>query len=84
VRHRFTHLDATYRPVLLAGRSDGQEADERRWVELEDPGVALPVAQQKIAWAARRALGRDTLPLLCPEGGGPESPAGPIGAAGSG
>jgi A/G-specific adenine glycosylase len=84
VRHRFTHLDATYRPVLLAGRPDGHEADEHRWVELEDPGVALPVAQQKIARAAQTALGRGPLPLLRPEGGGPESPTGPGGAAASG
>jgi A/G-specific adenine glycosylase len=54
VRHRFTHLDATYRPVLLGG--EGSDARDRSWVELDDPGVALPVAQQKIARAALDAL----------------------------
>ncbi len=51
IRHRFTHLDATYRPVLMPGR--GEERDGVRWVPLDGPwGVALPVAQQKMARAA--------------------------------
>lgn len=55
VRHRFTHLDATYRPVLLAGH--GPAGENLRWVPADDPGaVALPVAQQKIASAAAAAL----------------------------
>lgn len=55
VRHRFTHLDATYLPVLLAGA--GADGENRRWIPLEEPWpVALPVAQQKIARAARVAL----------------------------
>lgn len=56
VRHRFSHLDATYRPVLLAGA--GESGERRRWVDPADPGVALPVAQQKIAAAARDVLER--------------------------
>ncbi|MDP2956381.1 MAG: A/G-specific adenine glycosylase [Longimicrobiales bacterium] len=56
VRHRFTHLSATYRPVVLAGRLP--EDENRRWVPLGGPWpVALPVAQQKIARAAAVALG---------------------------
>lgn len=55
VLHRFTHLAATYRPVVLAGRLP--EDENRRWVPLEGPWpVALPVAQQKIARAAAVAL----------------------------
>jgi A/G-specific adenine glycosylase len=55
VRHRFTHLEATYRPVLLRG--EGSSGDGRRWVSPDRAaGVALPVAQQKIARAAAAAL----------------------------
>jgi A/G-specific adenine glycosylase len=55
VLHRFTHLTATYLPVLLAG--DGPEDENRRWIPLAGPWpVALPVAQQKIAAAAAAAL----------------------------
>ncbi|HSG49324.1 MAG TPA: A/G-specific adenine glycosylase [Longimicrobiales bacterium] len=55
VRHRFTHLDATYQPVLLAG--EGSDAEDRRWIPLAEPWpVALPVAQQKIARSAAAAL----------------------------
>ncbi len=55
VRHRFTHLSAAYRPVVLAGRLP--EDENRRWIPLEGPWpVALPVAQQKIARAAAVAL----------------------------
>ena len=55
VRHRFTHLDATYKPVLLAG--EGADAENRRWIALAEPWpVALPVAQQKIARSAAAAL----------------------------
>jgi A/G-specific adenine glycosylase len=55
VRHRFTHLDATYQPVLLAG--GGSDAENRRWIPLAEPWpVALPVAQQKIARSAAAAL----------------------------
>jgi A/G-specific adenine glycosylase len=57
VRHRFTHLDATYQPVVLAG--SGADGENRRWVVLEAPvAVALPAAQRKIARAAAAALGR--------------------------
>jgi hypothetical protein len=55
VTHRFTHLVATYRPVLLAGA--GRRGQNHRWVPLEGPWpVAIPVAQQKIARAAAAAL----------------------------
>jgi len=56
VSHRFTHLSATYHPVVLAGRA--RESENRRWIPLAEPWpVALPVAQQKIARAAATALG---------------------------
>jgi adenine-specific DNA glycosylase len=56
VRHRFTHLAATYQPVVLAG--SGADGENRRWVALDAPvAVALPVAQQRIARAAAVALG---------------------------
>lgn len=58
VRHRFTHLDATYQPVLLAG--EGRDDENRRWIPLAEPWpVALPVAQQKIARSAAAALNDD-------------------------
>lgn len=50
VRHRFTHLDARYRPVVLAGA--GADDENRRWiVPARRAEVALPRAQEKIAWA---------------------------------
>ncbi len=54
VRHRFSHLDATYRPVLLTG--SGEDGEDRVWAPLDEPGVALPVAQQKVARLALSAL----------------------------
>jgi A/G-specific adenine glycosylase len=55
VRHRFTHLDATYHAVVLAGR--GADGENRRWVPLGAlDEVALPVAQQRIARAAAAAV----------------------------
>lgn len=55
VRHRFTHLDARYHPVLLAGR--GADHENRRWVPLaRREHLALPVAQEKIARAAAAVL----------------------------
>jgi adenine-specific DNA glycosylase len=55
VRHRFSHLHATYRPVLLRG--EGPSGGDLAWIHLEGPpGLALPVAQQKIGRAARDAL----------------------------
>ena len=51
VRHRFSHLQATYRPVLLRGA--GPSTHDRRWIALGGPReLALPVAQEKIARAA--------------------------------
>jgi A/G-specific adenine glycosylase len=54
VRHRFSHLLATYHPVLLRG--EGPSGGDVDWIPLDAPRVALPVAQQKIARAAREAL----------------------------
>ncbi|NJD18234.1 MAG: A/G-specific adenine glycosylase [Gemmatimonadetes bacterium] len=55
VAHRFTHLAAEYRPVVLAGSAS--RGQNHRWVPLEGPWpVAVPVAQQKIARAAAAAL----------------------------
>ena len=66
VRHAFTHLRATYHPIILPGPFSTQRDDR------PPPGIrvhhtrldewALPVAQQKIAallrrWIARRATG---------------------------
>lgn len=49
--HRFTHLTATYHPVVLAG--EAEETEDRRWIPLQGPWpVPLPVAQQTIARAA--------------------------------
>lgn len=60
VAHRFTHIAATYRPVILAGTAPPDQ--NLRWVPLEGPWpVAVPVAQQKIAKAAGAAL-RETNP----------------------
>lgn len=67
VRHRFSHLDATYRPVVLvAGDSAASSPtidpagaggdDAHRWIDPSAPDVALPVAQQKIAAAAAAEL----------------------------
>jgi A/G-specific adenine glycosylase len=51
VRHRFSHLQATYRPVLLRGA--GPTTHDRRWIPLGGlRELALPVAQEKIARAA--------------------------------
>jgi A/G-specific adenine glycosylase len=53
VRHRFTHLDATYHPVMFEGSAP--ERPDRRWISLSArDGTALPVAQQRIAEAAHR------------------------------
>ena len=52
VRHRFSHIDATYRPVLVPVAA-ALGGDSRRWIEPHEPGaVALPVAQRKIATLA--------------------------------
>jgi A/G-specific adenine glycosylase len=53
--HRFTHLEATYHPVVL--RVEAGTSAEGRWIRLGAPSeVALPVAQQKIARAAEVML----------------------------
>lgn len=54
VRHRFSHFAATYHPMLLPASALHDEDRRRRgpgsrWRPLADPGVALPVAQRKIA-----------------------------------
>jgi A/G-specific adenine glycosylase len=66
VRHAFSHLIATYRPILHVQRTDlldpaGPDAaanvPSSAWVTADHMGgFALPVAQQKIAAAARSAL----------------------------
>ncbi len=61
VRHLFSHLHVTYRPYVLYRSSaevDGR-GEASQWVDLSDlGGVAVPVAQQKIAALARRFLRR--------------------------
>jgi A/G-specific adenine glycosylase len=48
VRHQFTHLHATYQPILLRGVTGGA-VEESTWRLPADFGeLALPVAQQKI------------------------------------
>jgi A/G-specific adenine glycosylase len=55
VRHRFTHMDVTYRPVLFRGGGDA--GPDRRWIGLDTiDQIALSVAEQKIARAAMEAL----------------------------
>ena len=57
--HRFTHLAATYLPVLLEVASEnGVPADgSLLWLSLTAPSrVALPVAQRRIAESARDRL----------------------------
>jgi A/G-specific adenine glycosylase len=55
VRHRFTHIDATYLPVLLRGA--GPSDEHQRWLSGEAlVQIALPVAQRKIAAAVEAAL----------------------------
>ncbi len=49
VTHRFTHLQARYRPFLIEVEEEWEEAGGR-WVSPEELGdLALPVAQQRIA-----------------------------------
>jgi A/G-specific adenine glycosylase len=56
VRHRFTHLDATYLPgsvaVDAAATQGSWHGDRLRWVEGQAVDVAIPVAQRKVldAW----------------------------------
>jgi len=60
VRHRFSHIDATYRPVIVAGAAPNREESDGVGalvpVDPGEPGVALPVAQQTILQAAVSAL----------------------------
>jgi len=59
VRHRFSHIDATYRAVILAGAGPGEGGSEGEglvWADSGEPGVALPVAQRTILQAAASAL----------------------------
>lgn len=50
VRHRFTHLDATYRPwVVPVDAEPAPDAPDRAWVSPHDAGgLAVPVAQRKV------------------------------------
>lgn len=57
VRHRFTHIDATYVPAASRVDSMPTPPDDHRWVALRDvEGLALPVAQQRILglWTSSR------------------------------
>ena len=60
VPHAFSHLHVTYHPVLVRVGPGGAAPAGSRWLgpdELRD--LPLPVAQQRIAEGARRALGLD-------------------------
>jgi A/G-specific adenine glycosylase len=58
VRHRFTHIDATYVPWLVEWADTSAGGADVRWVEMDRPaGVALPVAQRRILDGARDRLG---------------------------
>jgi hypothetical protein len=73
VRHAFTHLRATYHPVVLrlpagadrardgsgpAGApASGGDGRECRWVPVASPGVALPTAQKRMLTALLEWLG---------------------------
>lgn len=60
VHHRFSHLDATYIPVVVpvdsAPATDGDDGSIR-WICPDDPETALPVAQRKVleAWDDTRS-----------------------------
>lgn len=57
VRHAFTHLHVTYRPVLVRYPLDAEPPDGCVWVELNATGgLPLPVAQQSIVGSAAAAL----------------------------
>jgi A/G-specific adenine glycosylase len=79
VTHAFSHLRATYWPLLA--RMPSVRVNEGSWTPLQDlEGLALPVAQEKILALALKALGsRDvaTPPPSVPERSGPNpGPAG--------
>jgi len=58
VRHRFTHIEATYVPWLVECAGVPASGDDVRWVELDRPAaIALPVAQRRILDSARDRLG---------------------------
>jgi A/G-specific adenine glycosylase len=60
IRHRFSHLEARYLPVLLDVERAATPAPPRvaRWIAPEDDEVALPVAQRKAleAWVAAQPV----------------------------
>lgn len=62
VRHAFSHRVVTYRPTLYTmADGTGPAPTGGEWAPLDDlGGYALPVAQQKIAAAARAVLGGET------------------------
>lgn len=81
VKHAFTHLRATYHPVVVAlGRTPRQLSEDGRMVAVSRAGfqpIALPSAQQKIALALERWLaGRDPSSAPPPRSE-PEIPATP-------
>ncbi len=57
VRHRFSHIDATYVPVALeVGGPTESVGSERKWIHLDgDAATAIPVAQQKVLACLREA-----------------------------
>ena len=59
VRHQFTHLHATYEPVLLRGEGGGLEAESTWRLPTEFGELAMPVAQQKIGKQAGSLLNGD-------------------------
>jgi A/G-specific adenine glycosylase len=57
VRHTFTHLRATYRPMLTSA-AEGSETEEAKWRSLDEAvSLPLPVAQRRILETARSVIG---------------------------
>ena len=52
ISHRFSHLDATYVPVVVPVAGSGETEGRLRWIAPDDADTALPVAQRKAleAW----------------------------------
>jgi hypothetical protein len=59
VRHQFTHLHATYQPVLLSGEGREQRAGTTWRLPADFGELAMPVAQQKIGRQAGSLLNGD-------------------------
>lgn len=54
ISHRFSHLDATYVPVVVPVAGSDEARGHLRWIAPDDADTALPVAQRKAleAWEA--------------------------------